>query len=513
MAARTGTLARRQSFKELAVSIRDLGSGNALGIVLFLFVLTWIAFVLWHSVPFASLETDGMEYIQTAQSLFTPAFSYSSYHGIGYPFAIWLIHLPVQDWFLSAKVASGIAGFAFIAATFLLFEILFGRRVALLGSLLVITNFFVVSYSGMAMADMAGASLALLSTLVLVRGKGTMRYAWSGALAGLGAITRYQYFGLIALAAAVWWLETDNRSRLRASVLFSTAFALAVAPLLLLNLRMFGNPLFSSNFSLVGGWVYQAHNSAPANSWRDILSTVASDPMAIAIRYLRKVGLDVPLYLVHVVYYAIFFTIPGWVLALQRKQNRRELLLFLSSLAVYVLVTSLGWMNSERYWLFVIPFLVGGCVFLVQHLVGQDWRWGLGLMLLLLGVNLAGAMDNLPRFAAEQAPEFMRAGMAIRQTTSPDAVILVSQPQIAYFAERPSVLLRDVPQKWIDLMTVITKHKVEYVVMDERYGTGHYPELARLLDAKVVAPLFPHWQVVYSESKAPRIVVYRVSDQ
>ncbi|MGE5139111.1 MAG: hypothetical protein ACM3JD_06615, partial [Rudaea sp.] len=87
--------------------------------------------------------------------------------------------------------------------------------------------------------------------------------------------------------------------------------------------------------------------------------------------------------------------------------------------------------------------------------------------------------------------------------------LLVSQPQIGYLADRKSVLWRDAPHTWDALAVVVAKADIRYVVMDDRYGSGHYPELVRLFDSAQVSTRFPDWQMVYSESKGTRIVVYR----
>lgn len=484
---------------------------NAIGLVVALFVAVWVGFSLWHSVPFASVETDGMEYIATAQSLFTPHFSYSSYHGIGYPLAIWLVHLLLNDWFLSAKLTSGIAGLIFLVMSYQLIERLFGRPPALLGALLILTNFFVVAYSGIAMADMPGAALGLSALVILIRSQSAERYAWAGALAGAAAVTRYQYLGLVLAVSFVWIFESNNRARIRAVLLYAAAFSVVILPFLILNWRTFGNPLFNSNYHLIGGWVYRGFQAPPASSWNDIATIVASDPKTTVFRYLRKVGFDLPLFWMHIVYYASFFGLAGWIWALRNKLDRPKLLTAVGFFVAYVSVTAISWTGSERYWIFVIPLIIGGCAFFVAQLSIQNWKLGLGLLLLLISVNLVGAIDNFPSLASEQAPEFQRAGEVIRKSAAPDSVILVSQPQIAYFAERPSVLLRDVARTWGELPKVIAQHRVGFVVMDERYGAGHYAELQPLLNAELVSQAFPQWQLVYREDSKPRIVVYRTS--
>lgn len=501
-----GPAFRSPTFQDLSVLRR-----NGIGLVVAVFVAVWVGFSLWHSVPFASVETDGMEYIATAQSLFTPRFSYSSYHGIGYPLAIWFVHFLVNDWFVSARVVSGIAGLIFLLMSYQLIDRLFGRHAAVLGALLILTNFFVVTYSGIAMADMPGAALGLSTLVILIRSQSAARYAWAGALAGAAAVTRYQYLALVLAVSFVWIFESSNRARIRAVLLYLGAFTAVILPFLILNWRTFGNPLFNSNYNLVGGWVYRGQQASPASSWNDVVTMVASDPKATVFRYLRKVGFDLPLFWVHLVYYASFFSLAGWFWAFRNKIDRPKLLTAVGFFGAYTLVTAISWTGSERYWIFVVPFILAGCAFFVAQLSIQNWKLGLGLLLLLISVNLAGAIDNFPRLASEQAPEFKRAGEVIRQSAPPDSVILVSQPQIAYFAERPSVLLRDVARSWEELPKVIAQYGVGFVVMDERYGVGRYAELQPLFNGEQVSQAFPQWQLIYSEDSKPRIVVYRTT--
>lgn len=490
-----------------------LRSRYALAIPVGLYLALWLPFSLWHSVPFASLETDGMEYIQTAQTLFTRNFSFSSFHGIGYPVAIWLSHLLIPDWFVAARLVSGAAGLFFVWATFQLIQELSHTRGALMGTLLMVTNFFVIAYSGMAMADMLGASLGLLALLVLLRRRHPARYAVAGILVGFAVITRYQYAGLVFASAFIWMLEPTLFARLRAVTMYSGVFIIAILPLLFANWSVFGYPLLNENFKNLGPWFYSSPQSSSVQSWQAAIDLIMRDPRYFASGYLRALFFDLPLYLFHIVFYSMFFAMAGWALILLRGVVLRKACVLLSFAGLYCMVTGLSWITQARFWLFAIPFITIGCSFLIVRLSENRSLVGFALFSLLLVANGLGAMANLPRLVQEQAPEFQRAGLVIRDEAQTNARVLVSQPQIAYFAERSAVILRDVSPSWNELPETIAQRRIDYVVMDDRYGTGHYPELERLYDTALVLEQFPQWRLVYSEGNSPRIVVYRVSAQ
>lgn len=503
-------LCMRQS---LSGSLETLVSRNVLAIPVGLYLALWLPFSLWHSVPFASIETDGMEYIKTAQTLFSRNFSFSSFHGIGYPSAIWLSHLLVPDWFAAARLVSGAAGLFFVWATFQLIRLLFEGRAAFIGTLLVVTNFFVIANSGMAMADMLGASLGLLALLVLLRWSHAARYAVAGILVGFAVITRYQYAGLVFASALIWVLEPTNLTRLRAVTLYAGVFVIALLPLLFANWSVFGDPLLNANFKNLGPWFYSSPQSSSVQSWQAAVDLILRDPRYFASGYLRALFFDLPLYLFHIVFYSMFFTLAGWALILLRGVELRRTFVLLSFAGLYGIVTGLSWVTQARFWLFAIPFIAIGCSFLIVRLSENRSLMGSALLSLLLVANGLGAMANLPHLVQEQAPEFQRAGRVIRNEAQTNARVLVSQPQIAYFAERSAVIFRDVPQTWNDLPEAIAQRGIDYVVMDDRYGTAHYPEFDRLFDTALVLEQFPQWRLVYSEGNSPRIVVYHVSAQ
>ena len=473
------------------------------------YLIVWGVLSIWHSVPFASLETDGIEYIQTARTIFTPGFAQGSFHGIGFPAAIWVVHLVLPDWFQSGKVVSGIAGLVLVATVYLLIESWFDRRTAVVGGLLLITNFYVMAYSVIVMSDMFAATLALLALLVLLRTEKPIRYAVAGILVGLAAITRYQYFGLIAAAAFIWLLETTNRARVRAVALYLGVFIIAAAPLLLLNWKTFGSPLANSNFANLGDWFWGAPQANSVNSWLDVFSVIAADPRYFALGYFGRLFVDLPLYLAFLVNYTLPIAVIGWVLALRRSSNRK-LWLALAFLAVYCAVTGIASLRVDRYWLYAIPFVAAGGAYLVTRRWNTRLPIGAALLVILIGVNLYGSAARLPRLEADQAPEFLRAAQFIQHDSPANAIILASRPQVAYLADRPGVALGKDLKHWTELSRIIETRGVQYVVMDERFGEAHFPEFAPLLDPAALARSFPSWQLVYSENVRPRIVVYRV---
>ncbi|MCL4486505.1 MAG: glycosyltransferase family 39 protein [Chloroflexi bacterium] len=495
--------------------LKRLDAQNQTAVVLLcmaVYAVEWLIAYIVHDVPFASLETDGMYYIQVAQSLFTNHLLLDGWHGLGYPLAIWLAEHAVGDWFRSAQIVSGLSGAAFIVATYWVVARLMGTRVALLTVVLLLTNLWVLMDSVLALSDMLAVALAMVSLgLVCSDAESRRNVIIAGVLGGLAFSARYVYVALLLVPFVLVLLHwNSDGKKLCEALLYFLGFGLAVSPVLWANYSLFGTPLYTETFKNIAAALYGWDHAAEFDS---MMAVVQRNPLLFAATLVKRIGFDMPAYLIHVVYYVILFSVPGLVLFFAERENRNAKALWGVILASYVVLAALGWNElEERYFLFLIPWLVAGAGYLIVRLF-QDRNWMVyGLSGVLVVVNLAGIGENLPSIAAEQAPEFQRAGAAIQAHTSASDLLLVSQPQIAYQAQRPYVLMLGQPiSTAADLGPLVDRLHIQYVVMDDRYGGNHYPGLSFLFDTDQVASMLPGWRLLYQGPGPWRIVVWQVA--
>jgi len=448
-----------------------------------------------------------MEYIFTARSLFTSDFSYSRYHGLGFPFAIRIAWLIVGDGFLAAKVVSLIAGLAFLWISLRLVEYLFGHRAAWISGLFIMSTYTFLAYSIMAMSDMLAAALGLGALFTFVRAPQKIKlYAVAGVLAGFAAATRYAYFGLFTWVA-VPIVSGGGRWGLRAAGAFIFGFLLGVSPLLLQNWISYGHPLANENYRNIAATIYGWDQASRFDSLQEV---VAANPFLFFLGWAKRFGFDLPVFMGHVTYWPTFLAGPGLILAVVQAngEKQRATIAFLLCSLLFAAFQTIGWLE-ERFFLLLIPLILGAAAYFLSEVLQKHRCLSLALLAVSLIVNLAALGDNFYEFfALFQAPEYRRAGLWIREHAPADARILVSQPQIAYYADRAFLSMGELGASGLDdLVSRVAKDGVDYVVIDRRYALypGHYPWLKVLLqESKGPAG----WKLVYEEHNTEPIVVW-----
>jgi hypothetical protein len=483
-----------------------------LALFIVLYLLVWLVFNQWHSVPFASIETDGFEQLAQAQTVFTRQFERNVIHPEGYALGIWLVARFFHDWFLSAKVVSGISGLVFLLAVLKLAQTVFDSKVAFLTALIVLANFFFVAYTNLVQSDMLGAALGQLGIYLLVTSTPNRmgRAFASGLVFGIAGYVRIVYLPLGALALVVAFLDFWRKQLpvLKRAGAILIGLGIGIAPLLILNYVWFGRFWVDENFRNAAAYIYGFGFWDKFNS---LLEVVLYNPPVFFVTFLRRLLFDQPLLLGHVVGYALFFGFVGWMLALTRDRTSPQWhgrLLWGFGVCLYSLTLPMG--SSElRYFIFLVPFILAGSVYLVEQLFGLESAVGIFAIIALLFSNLSLYLPNFSILQAERAPEFVAAANIVKESADAETVTLVSQPQVGHFTEYKYIDYRNVAQEE-NLTKLVEEYGLKYLIIDERYGVGHYKLFARLIEPSTAAAEYSWLKLRYFRQESPRIVVYEV---
>jgi hypothetical protein len=477
-----------------------------------LYLVAWLSFNQWHSVPFASIETDGFEQLAQAQTVFTSEFVRNVIHPEGYAVAIWMVARIIPDWFVAAKLVSGIAGLVFLVTIFKLSESVFDSGTAFVTALLVVVNFFFVAYANLVQSDMLGVALAQLGIYLLITSSSNRlgRAVAGGLLFGIAGYVRIVYLALgglvIVVALLDSWAKRSFELRRAGAVLIG--LGIGIAPLLILNYVWFGRFWVDENFRNAAAYIY---GSAYWDKFTSLLETVLYNPRIFFFTYFRRMLFDQPLLMGHVVGYALFLGFAGWFIALTQGRASRQSpgrIIWVCSIGLYMLTLPMG--SSElRYFILLVPFTIAGSVYLIEHFVGLKSVVGIVMLIALLLSNLALIIPNLSNFQAERAPEFATAAREIRESSDAETVTLVSQPQAGYLTGHKYIDYRNVARDR-DLEDVVSEYRLKYIIVDERYGVGHYPLFARLIEPSAAETAYPWLKPIYVQKELPRIIVYKV---
>jgi hypothetical protein len=157
-----------------------------------------------------------------------------------------LVQLFVEDETTAAVVLSGIGFLLCVPLLFYLVTRFADPLIAALAVLLFVADGLVFEHAYNGMTESLAIMLALGLFCVLFA-PGRSRYRWlaAGAICGLAVLTRTQMVVLLPIAVVQAFLETEGRARASAVGLVLGGFVLLLAPWMVRNLIVVGEPFFS----------------------------------------------------------------------------------------------------------------------------------------------------------------------------------------------------------------------------------------------------------------------------
>lgn len=489
--------------------------------------------LVYHSVPLARGETDGISYMMGAESILAGNGYANDFHGPGYSTAIALAMLLVRDAFLSAKLISLGAGLVFLLASFRTIDVLFDGKMAAWTLAFLATNTTIVRFSVTILSDMLAACLFVAALYFLVKDERLRSWGIAGLLAGLAYLTRYVYLSLPIAVIVLSLVRSRRRSHLARAGAFLLAFLATSSPWLLVSYRRFGTPFHNLSYLNIAFAMYQRAQSwtafPSAEEFPSLASVVLSNPALFLASWARN-AFDLLRFFVNVDKGSIltsFFFVPGLILI--ARNISRPLAATFVVISVHALFTSLVWIE-ERFVLPLIPFFtVCALHFLLSAAVPE--RLGVAdgfgpridrvlariplrktLLASMLVLNLAVTGVSIPRHFDDEATEYRDAAARIAQSGERGVGVMAAKPHVPYFSGNTWVAFTSfslhaaAPEQ---LGEIVARAQPQYFVYDERYAAVEFSQLRYLLDP--THPLVPDsFTPIYESEANPKIVVYRV---
>jgi Flp pilus assembly protein TadD/4-amino-4-deoxy-L-arabinose transferase-like glycosyltransferase len=481
------------------------------------------AVVLWlHGTPTYYVETDLMGvYIPAARALRAGHVVAEQYqfHGVGYPALLAALGALAggDDW-LAARLLNVIAA---VSAAWLTFELVRGTWSARVGVFALLALIATPAFLRSAVevgTDMPTLALALGATLLVLRGRGAGALAASGLLAGYAIITRYNAVSLPLAGLAVVLLRPASRRRAAAylaGLLVPLVAWLAVgrlatgAPLANQNYlnvawEFFGRSVRWERFVLVTGPQFRSFGDVLGYDPARFVTHLAAN---LATRWWRDATELMSPWLG-------CLALPGLLLMLRGRRGAGGLALH-AALAYAVLAFAF---YSPRFFLYLLPFYVGGAAALVLE---ARWprraptrRAGAGgpasrpepqpVALARAGVLAVLVLVSGGRAVAETrallagAPTETRSAGAWLRAQGLGGRIYARKPNVAYFAGMEYVPLPDVVRPG-DLLRAGRAASVGYLFLSP-IELGSRPQYQLVAAAR--APL-PGLELLQREAPSP----------
>ncbi|KAB8143042.1 hypothetical protein F8S13_12450 [Chloroflexia bacterium SDU3-3] len=313
------------------------------------------------------------------------------FYPFGFPLLLYLGQLAGGQDVLFGRAAGGLATIATMAATMGLAWRICGRAYGWLGGALLLGAPMVVAYGTLASTDAPLAGWVALALLALCWDeRPTWRGAALGGLAlGLGYLFRYQ--AMVLLAPALLWLLLQpapeqlpqrlawlrRAGRLALPLVCGAAFVLATAPQWLLDIRDFGRPFYTTQFTNIWVFAFGGQSGPPGDtSMQQMLNTLTFDPSLLWRHWMDNIQLAGQQTLHEALVWPFgVLALMGVALGLLGLRDRRYLLLALW-VGVYTAAVTLTY-NKERFFLPVMPALVLFAVATVRQLAERAGahRW------------------------------------------------------------------------------------------------------------------------------------------
>jgi 4-amino-4-deoxy-L-arabinose transferase-like glycosyltransferase len=416
-----------------------------------------------HRIGGFGVETDfyGAYAVQARNLLEGRPYTYP-HQPPGYPLLLAGASVLFGDLFVAAKVLSAVAAAAFGWITYLLFKALFGSRIALASTMLLLPATFGASF--LAASDLLGALFKLLPFWVLLRRSSLTPKAGllAGVLAGIAYLVRYNAIVIgigLSLSLLMIGLHREPlRNRMVQATLFACGAILITAPWLIVNWRTNGSPFASTGYLLVATHFYMPDQSdrlsaavkepVPAEAvgrldvakqFHSFTDVVAHDPAGFLEKYLGGLfsnawrlgteGLGFPASLVA----------PMGLVLLLRDRSRRRVIYLLVCLVGYLSLGLVAFHLRFYYFLFPLGFL-SVAYLLVGWLpatrriraAGVPVGW---VLVLVSAASLAASAYRQTSNAIASEPRYLiEIGDFLRQRSSPGEIVIARKPHLAYLA-------------------------------------------------------------------------------
>ncbi len=233
--------------------------------------------------------------------------------------------------------------------TYLIVRRFFGREAAFLAIIFLTFEYNWLNSSVVIAPEMEYAFFALV-TIYLLSSKNPKMIP-SGIFLGLATLTRYEGF-LIGVAFILWRFYEERNLRFinRHFILGVLSFAVVVSPLLIRNYLTFGNPFFTSYLvdqkefvseSIIDFFKFYAFKIVMYLKWLSFIDFVSVIP---------------------------FLGVLGFILKFYDGRQKERFILAIFLLYFFAMAATHTW--TRRYFMFLVPFLLGYAAFFLLRLRG-----------------------------------------------------------------------------------------------------------------------------------------------
>ncbi len=342
--------------------------------IISLFLLIKIVFLLKYHLPI----WDEAVYLGTGKYIYSLGNSglWEDFRPIGFPLVIGTLWKLGISYISAAEVVSVLFAAGTVALVYLIAEMLFGRKVAVISALLTATFPLFFLYASYILTEIPSTFFALLAVYLYLRNK----IVFAGISSGIAFLFKFTQ-GLMAAGFVLFFayeLLKDKKIKETAkkTALFCASFFAAVLPYLLLNYvlyRKYTSTLFDAIFRpfILASW----HQYNPAESIQGAGITALLQNLFFYFITILKNN-----------FLLIVFVI-GAILIMKKGESKKALLvaLLLAYFAYFTYIPN----KQDRFLLTFFPFiaiLAGYALFfLLQKYKGTSLAWPLMLIMLLSG--------------------------------------------------------------------------------------------------------------------------------
>ncbi len=468
---------------------------------------------LWSAreVPYTGYETDGVYYMIRARSLFTPEFAPPSYGGgMGMVLSIRAANLVLADTFSAAKLVSISSGFVMLLASMRVARRLRPGHFAAIVGLFVLLNPLLIAWSTTSLSDALGAALPMVALWALLEPDRRWRIFVAGFCLGLAWTTRYLNIVFWPLLIVPIVQQRGNRKRvLEAPLLAIGALLLGSLPQLLVNVRFFGNPFHSDNWRNIAALVRDWTEVDQLTSFGPVLR---EDGLILAITWFKRFLIQVPESLYHVAFLPFLLAIPGYVLLVRTVSGQLRGLIVVWGItsATYLFLVAPVWRIELRYFLPVVSLILICGLYAWFYLMERNRPVLISGIVLALLISAGATVENIRELLDTQNIAYKEAGLYLHDVAAPTDVILATQPQVFFYADRSGFLLDRSVENGIGGLTAIAKtNHVRWIVFDEVQGQSMYPQLSELLDPNSTNVSAYQWRFSHKIVTPTAVVIWQ----
>jgi len=514
-----------------------------------LLVLFIIAFSLRFFLQFFNIvfEGDEMNYVQLAKNLYygegytvtfinflylsSPFGSPDFYWPPLLPYVIYLFYIVFGVSDFSAKLVSVIFGSLLVIPIYFLGKQLFNEKIGFLCALLVTVSRNLVLFSIQVNADIP--LVFFLTTCVYWNIKSTenanLKYCLlSGLFFGLAYLARFSAIIFLPILLFNLLYLGKTKKKVYSFFLFVASFFVIISPWLIRNVLLTGSPFFSEKgiplASYILGGSYEENFfglTAPPSP----IQLFLENPFGVISKWLIGIYLEYKVFPQYLTPLLFVLGCIGGIVSLDKWQQRLILfLLIFTNVAFYGIAIYAGRIGAvSRYNLVIYPFFFIFCargILKLQELIPKNFldiriknihvkRHIITIVVIIIVIEaFATVAGNIIRFEWQNdSLELYKAGLWLKDNTTPEAILMSRQDTTAYYAERRSVRLPF--GNFSTIMNVAKKYTVQYIIIDERYIVETRPEQTYLLNETNVPS---NLKVVYLDTDSRyKVVIYSIS--